>query len=308
MMQLTDWHTNPTPKVHSTQLQQLFPHFLNLDYMRTGDAHVLVDFLRDKSRSGKYAVTAETYADASVSCLKYLCRTRLGPPINLHHTPRNLARRRNYPWHWNRYKKLIRRLPKVYGKSGRIAALPNRQVDHADYLQAYSKCENLLEQIKRHDIYMGATRLGLGFLCDSLALSAPSERLISLLRADNSFSQRAVLFPGKLKKCKAAIASYLARVQVKTKTSASENDAETTLESDHLELLPIGQEAVLVHDRDLGYAERWWGWMTRGETNGVGEQGYGRWGSWGHVLKFFLPISFCSFFLAMFLIFLLGHK
>ncbi len=178
--------------------------------------HILHDFLHDTSRSGKYAMTAETYANASISCMKYLYRARLGPPINLHHTPRNLARRKNSPWHWRRYKKLIRRLPTVYGKQSHTTSLPSRQrkVDVTGWKKALSKCKNLKEQFDRHQKYTNATRLGLDFLRHALPLSAPSDKLVGLLRADRSFSQRAMQFPIKLKKCKTAIAIYLARVGV----------------------------------------------------------------------------------------------
>ena len=120
IMQLTYWYTLPAPKNLATRPKSIVPQFLFMIFVAPRVTHILRDFLQDTSRSGKYAMTAETHANASVSCMKYLFRARLGPPINLHHTPRNLARRRNSPWHWRRYKKLIRRLPSVDGNQATL--------------------------------------------------------------------------------------------------------------------------------------------------------------------------------------------
>ena len=300
MMQLTDWHTISTPNslnVVITDLNGYMPDFLSLTNKTV--VHILRDFLQDPSCSGKYAVTADTHANASVRSMQYLLRSRLGPPINLHHTPRNLARRRNSPWHWNRYKKFINRLPAVvYGKRRHTTTLPYRDIDDDGPEQASSMCENLEDQVDRHQKYTGTTRLGLDFLRHALPLSAPSDELIALLRAEKSFSQRAAAFPNKLKKCKAAIAIYLARVEPKTEPSTSENEGETGFPNDKPEPHPVGEESMLVHDRDLGLSERWWRWAARGKTNGVGEPNDGRWGGLGYILKFLLPI-FISFILSV---------
>ena len=300
MMQLTDWCTISTPNglnVVITDLNGQIPGILSLTDKTV--SRILINFLQDPSRAGKYAVTADTHANASVSCMQYLLRSRLGPPINLHHTPRNIARRRNSPWHWNRYKKFMNRLPVVvYGKRKHTTTLPDRYIDQDGWKQASSMRENLWEQVYRHQKYTGTTRLGMDFLLHTLPLSAPSDELIALLRAEKSFSQRAAAFPNKLKKCKAAIAIYLARVEPKTEPSTSENEGETGFPNDKPEPHPVGEESMLVHDRDLGLSERWWGWAARGKTNGVGEQADGRWGGLGYILKFLLPI-FISFILSV---------
>ena len=253
--QLTDWHTVTEPKNFIIQAGGTkLPYFLFWALVQKKFGNILSEFLQDASRSGKYAVTAETYASASVNCLKYLFRSHLGPPINLHHTPRNLARRRNSNWHWKRYKKLISGLPIVYvdteddewvsdrrkvyyydkkrtlsryeylkeykicGERRYIKPLPTSYYpDHTEYeeqIHTLLKCENIQQQFERHQKYMEATRIGLIFLRKALPLSAPSNELVALLRtaATKSFSQRAVLFPKRLKECKAAIVAYLNRV------------------------------------------------------------------------------------------------
>ena len=302
MMQLIDWHTISTPKslnVIITHLDGHAPAFLFFSGNQAA-SRTLCDFLQNVSRAGKYAVTADTHANASVRCMQYLRRSHLGPPINLHHTPRNIARRRNSPWHWNRYKKFMNRLPVVvYGKRKHTTTLPDRYIDQDGWKQASSMRENLWEQVDRHQKYTGTTRLGMDFLLYTLPLSAPSNELIALLRAEKSFSQRAAAFPNRFKKCKAAIATYLARVEPKTEPSTRENEGETVISNDKPEPLPVGEESVLVHDRDLGLSERWWMWVARGKTSGVGaEQADGRWGSLGYILKFLLPI-FLSFILSV---------
>ncbi len=237
-------------------------------------------------------MTAETHANASVSCLKYLCCARLGPPINLHHTPRNIARRRNSPWHWNRYKKFMNKLPTmVHGKRRHTITLRDlNSVYHHGWEQASSMCENLTEQVERHQKYTDTTRLGLNFLRRALPLSAPSSKLIALLHAEKSFGQRAAAFPIRLKKCKVAIATYLARVEPKTEPETSRN-GETALSSDELGVLPVGDKGVPLPDRDPGLAEPWWMWIARGKTSGVDELNDGHWGDWGYIPKFLLPIS-----------------
>ncbi len=228
---------------------------------------ILWDFLLDSSRSGRYAVTAETYASVSVTCLKYLFRSHLGPPVNLHHTPRNISRRRNLSWHWKRYKKLITRLPTVYmdlqyewlparkrlysydkkqtslkrehlkkyksyGERRHIHPLRSRfflNINYEDSIHSLWKCENIQQQFERHQKYMEATRTGLIFLSETLPLSAPSNELVALMRANKSFNPRAVLFPKMLKDCKAAIVAYLNRALVQpthSEQSMSTNDIE----------------------------------------------------------------------------------
>ncbi len=146
---------------------------------------------------------------------------------------------------------------------------------------------------------MDATRLGLDFICHTLPLSAPSDELIALLHAEKSFSQRAVLLPGRLKKCKAAIATYLAQVEPKTNLLISRNKGETALASNKSELLPMDEERVLLHDQDLGLAECWSCWIAQGNTSSVGtEKTNGRWGSLEYIPKFLFPI-FLSFVLSV---------
>lgn len=60
---------------------------------------------------------------------------------------------------------------------------------------------------------MDATYVALKFLPKALLHAAKTDALIAFASAEKPFSQRALKFPFNTKKCKAAIAAYLARVQ-----------------------------------------------------------------------------------------------
>ena len=60
---------------------------------------------------------------------------------------------------------------------------------------------------------MDATYLALRFLPKALLRAAKSDALIAFARVDKPFNQCAMKFPANTKKCKAAIAAYLERVQ-----------------------------------------------------------------------------------------------
>lgn len=60
---------------------------------------------------------------------------------------------------------------------------------------------------------MDATYVALKFLPKALLHAAKTDALIACASAEKPFSQRALKFPFNTKKCKAAIAAYLARVQ-----------------------------------------------------------------------------------------------
>ena len=58
-----------------------------------------------------------------------------------------------------------------------------------------------------------ATKLGLLFLPEALQLSSKSDALIAYARVEKPFSQRTLQFPLLVKKCRVALAAYLARVE-----------------------------------------------------------------------------------------------
>ena len=61
-------------------------------------------------------------------------------------------------------------------------------------------------------MYSDGTYLALVFLRRALPRSAKSDKLIAFMKADKSFNQSALQLPADLRKCKAAIATYLERV------------------------------------------------------------------------------------------------
>ena len=169
-------------------------------------------FLSDASRAGKYTVDAKTYASSSLSCLEYLSRLRLEVPINLRHTQRYLTRRRDFPWLWRQHRYL--QIPKsLQDLSPYTLAFPSRSfsLPFARRGRQFSlkSCESLLSRQE----YMDATYLALRFLPKALLRAAKSDALIAFARVDKPFNQCAMKFPANTKKCKAAIAAYLERVQ-----------------------------------------------------------------------------------------------
>ena len=216
-IQLTDWHIAGQPLVLPLGQLDIFPansHF-RLDVLR--------EFLLDTERAGKYAVNADTYARASLSCLKYLCRCPLATPISLHFTRRNLSWRRNKPWHWRRYKKLL---------SGMYILKDFQHNSHFVWKLRFSQNGYIVtkpfasyyRQLMMKQMYMDATYIGMKFLHRALPLSAKSDELITFASAEKSFSQRTLQFkPAEVKKCKAAIATYLSRVQQQSGAMSNEN-------------------------------------------------------------------------------------
>ncbi len=169
------------------------------------DALNLYGFVQDASRAGEYAVNSQTYACASLSCLKYLSRSCLGVPIYIHHTRRNLERRRNSPWHWKRHliKPDYSQLILNHGYYGS----PITPITLSQEFRRFRK------RAQRQEMYMNSTYLALVFICRALPRSAKSDELVAFINSEKPFSQRALQFPAKLEKCKAAIATYLERVQ-----------------------------------------------------------------------------------------------
>ncbi|KJA24706.1 hypothetical protein HYPSUDRAFT_464561 [Hypholoma sublateritium FD-334 SS-4] len=165
---------------------------------------ILRDFLHDASRSGKYVLDSEAYASASLSCLEYLSRRGLGAPINFHCTRRNLTRRRNSPWHWRRHMKVISGLPVPAGLRASYSWVG---VTFGKEFWRFHK------RVRRQEMYLDAIYIALVFLRRALPRSAKSAELVAFMNAEKPFSERALQFPTNHKKCKAAIATYLARVR-----------------------------------------------------------------------------------------------
>ena len=187
------------------------PAYVTTYFPFSSHSTILREFLQDASRAGTYVVDAEAYTSASLNCLKYLSRFHLGAPINIHHTQRNLARRRNSPWHWRQHMGLISGAPIL--RDFLYNGFPKNRCYRLDYSVLTREFRPLYKRAKRQRMYMDATYIALVFLRRALPRSAKSEELVAFIKADKSFSQRAMQFPTDLKKCKAAIAAYLARVQ-----------------------------------------------------------------------------------------------
>ena len=173
-------------------------------------------FIQDASRAGKYGVDSKVYTSASLRCLKYLSRSCLGVPIHIHHTQRNLERWRNFPWHWRKHSaKLI--FPQLNCSDFRYRYYPGVIEDYYSIGLTLAKefwC--FCKRAQQQEMYMDATHLALVFLCRTLPRSAKSDEMVAFMKAEKPFSQRALQFPAKLKRCKAAIATYLARMQSST--------------------------------------------------------------------------------------------
>ena len=194
-IQLTDWIT-------ASQEQDIVSRGF-IDYLfDIGHFHSLLGFLREASRAGEYVLDPEVHASASLSCLKYLSRSRLGVPIPFHHTERDLEKRRNSPWHWKQH--LTKAIFSQFVLKGYICSSPNALGKEFWHIR---------KRAGQQEMYMDATHLALVFLRRALPRSAKSDELVAFMRAEKPFSQRALQFPAKLKKCKAAIATYMARVQ-----------------------------------------------------------------------------------------------
>ncbi len=164
----------------------------------------LHEFVRDESRAGEYAVNPKAYASASFDCLKYLSRSCLGVPIHLQHTRHNLEMRRNSPWLWRQHsiKPILSQLVlNDHDMHNRVDITLSKEFRHHH------------KRAEQQGIYMDATYLALVFICRALPRSAKSDELVAFINAEKPFSQRALQFSAKLKKCKAAITTYLARVQ-----------------------------------------------------------------------------------------------
>lgn len=204
---------NWNPTTHWYQQNMIFFGGGNLSFFALTSSAFLRKFLQDASRSGRYVVNAEAYASASLSCLKYLTGCRLREPINFHHIQRNLVRRQKSPWHWRQHMKFIARQPIL--ENFRYKGFPEKRYYRPFPLEClfWKTFKHLDEQAKRRKIYLDSTHLALVFLGRALPRSAKSDELVTFVSAEKPFTQGALQFPAKLKKCKAAIATYLARVQ-----------------------------------------------------------------------------------------------
>ena len=106
LMQLTDWNQVDHQKVIDLYRLNIFSLLHHSDIF----TRIFSEFLQDASRAGKYTVTAETFACASLKLLEYLSCYRLAVPINIQYTRKNLTSRRTLPWHWSRHMKYLGRL------------------------------------------------------------------------------------------------------------------------------------------------------------------------------------------------------
>ena len=79
----------------------------------------------------------------------------------------------------------------------------------------------LCDYAAQRRMYLNATQLALVFLRRALPRSAKSDELVAFINTEKPFSQRALQFPAKLKKAKAAMATYLARVQQESGSQSS---------------------------------------------------------------------------------------
>ena len=166
----------------------------------------LLQFLHDAPRAGKYYLSEKKYADASLIWLNYITSHRLALPINLYHTHRIISERRTSPFKTRRLLKYL---------EGRRIWQKNYSGPYAYYVprQIQLCFPKLYKRLNRHNLYSSATKLGLKFLPKALQLSAKSDALVAFARAEKPFSQRALQYPALVKKCRAALAAYLARVE-----------------------------------------------------------------------------------------------
>ncbi|KJA25138.1 hypothetical protein HYPSUDRAFT_38100 [Hypholoma sublateritium FD-334 SS-4] len=200
VMQLAGWNS-------AALIFGFLSPFIDFHIMTLHGVSSLREFLHNASRSGRYYLDAEKYADASSSCLNYLGSHRLAVFINLHHTRRNVTARCTSPYKTRQLMKYVegRRVWKEYKLSGTN--------NFASYLKLRDRFPKLAGRLIKKSQYSSATKLGLIFLPKALRLSAKSDALIAFSRGEKSFSQRALEFPALVKKCREALAAYLARVE-----------------------------------------------------------------------------------------------
>ena len=100
LMQLTDWNRVDHQKVIDLYRLNIFSLLHHSDIF----ARIFSEFLQDASRAGKYTVTAETFACASLKLLEYLSCYRPAVPINIQYThkspnsPLALEQAYEVPW------------------------------------------------------------------------------------------------------------------------------------------------------------------------------------------------------------------
>ncbi|KJA21320.1 hypothetical protein HYPSUDRAFT_42181 [Hypholoma sublateritium FD-334 SS-4] len=202
--QLTDWNKADHQKVIDLFRLDIFPHSASFY------TDIFPGFLQDVSRAGKYTVTAETFARASLKFLEYLSRSRLGALINLRHTPRNLTSRRNRPWHWRKHMRYLdlgaRKGFKFHSRFDFTPTPWLRDVRQSHFPKLYFR-------LRRQQTYINATYIALKSFPKLLRRSAASDQLIASVTAEKPFSQRALQYPALVKQCKAAMVTYVARVQ-----------------------------------------------------------------------------------------------
>ena len=166
---------------------------------------VLREFLEDKTRSEEYSTTPEAYATASLQCLQYLCRHRLGGPIDLQYSRRHFSIRRHRPWQW---KHTMKRLDR--GHSRLFMAFPR-----ASWARRQRHLPNPLPRLyynlELQRMYANASLLGLTFLPEALKRASPLDSLVTFADEERAFSRRALQFPVRVKKCRDAISAYRER-------------------------------------------------------------------------------------------------
>lgn len=211
--QLTDWNKEEHQKVIDLFRLNIFPHH-SWNY-----TEILPEFLHDASRAGKYTLNAETYASSSLSSLEYLSRSRLGTPINLWHSRSELPSRRNSPWHWRKHMKYLKSLHVLQSFKYGGKLNPENTLHLREDLRPL-QFPKLYSRMKRQETYIDATYIALKCLPELLRRSAKSKKLVTFLTAEKPFNPRAFQFPGHVKKCKAAIDTYVGRVQQQPETQS----------------------------------------------------------------------------------------
>lgn len=169
-----------------------------------------LNFFHNATRAGKYVIDAKIYATTSLICYRYLFHSHIIAPINIvHNSQINITRRHNSPWKWRIYKKYLDGLhiPKA--------------IEYAWKITYKDRCSQFLQRClpktyrrcKAQRMHSNMTLTSLIFLHRALPKSAKCKELISFATAKKPFSQHALKYPVRVKKCKAAIAAYLERVQ-----------------------------------------------------------------------------------------------
>lgn len=213
LMHLTGWNQVDHQKVIDLYRLNIFSLLSSSDTL----IRIFSEFIQDASRAGKYTVTAETLACASLKLLEHLSCYRQVVPINIHYTHKNLTSRRTRPWHWSRHMKYLGRLRimQTFEHRSKVYSEPSPSWTQ-DVRELYFP--KLYSRLERQDTCFNATYIALKSLPELLRRSAASDQLVMFATAEKPFSQRALQYPAYVRKCKEAINTYLERVQRQPET------------------------------------------------------------------------------------------